>query len=246
MNEEALKKYSYLLITASKDPSRPQGIGTACFYEKNGMYILISAGHLFNGVDAIHNKPIPLNEQWDTVKLRIYNSLTQKMEYISIPIHQFKESPFWYFEKPDLQTLESSTHSPGLVINTINEFIDNYKNAEGNPAEVFYYGYSWPISNGDIQGDTLQPLYYQGSKHVGNIWHAEKNPIVPSLDLINYFANIKGDRGNSGSPVFYKFSKVQNGQLNEYVTFGGIMIAVDNDNNKSIIIKPEIVIQRLQ
>jgi hypothetical protein len=236
---DSLKKYSYHLVGISSKPNHPPIIGTAFFIRLNGKLYIASAGHMFNGVETRDSSIINKDTIWDSVKVILFNSKTGKDTPINAPMPKHA-IPYYSYQKPDIYI--SRFDPKGLQVNSIENFISDV--SEKKSDKVIYFGFQF--SQMRAGSDNYVLFSYEGEAFKYRFLIPDKYTLVPIEDTLNYYSTPNSYQGNSGSPVFLKFSRFENGKIIDEIKFGGILIGLTpQEYNMAQILKTKEVIKCL-
>lgn len=240
-NEDSLKKYSYLLTILQKSTTGSSqliiaGLGSGFFVRNNNKIFLISANHVFTGNDPMHNTKHDLYGDilgFDYIK----KDGQRGSKYIYLDSIKKANPPFYFNESPDLIAFEITGIPYNENIYSIEKFILPTNDKDYLEDSICVWGYPFVPTE---EFYALDAPVFNISKYKGKIFKGElKDNPYRKIDSLNNIITPKSITGISGSPVFLKKIKTENGTKKETFQFYGIIIGSEQSNNVSFVVKKE-------
>jgi hypothetical protein len=150
----------------------------------------------------------------------------------------------YFFESPDMILIPISKDDiENNKTNSIENIVKSNPITNDTPETVIIYGFEVPdkiIPNVNITNFPIKNL-------IGTFADkAHKDPFYPANDSLNNVVVPTSHGGMSGSPVFFKYSKIENGEKKEWITFGGVEFGSDSVYNCTFIVKPNIAYREMK
>lgn len=240
-----LKKYSYPIFLTKNGKV---GNGTCFFYKLNGKIYVISNAHTFTGWNPLKKE---IEYDFDSIQIKYptknnSGTGTIKMLWGRKLIRRFKMASF--VNQIDLLGVPLDNLDPNGNFYFINDLIDPaFFNR--TPIRVISFGYPSFLQR-------LNPYLITAPLYLGNIANeyeilraalVKENP--DKIDSMNFYIEKIMDKyymvtpmlepGRSGSPVFGEFEILENGKKKLVYKFMGVFFGIDDQLQRSFIIKPD-------
>lgn len=227
-----LEKYSYLIYLGD---NRISDFATGFFIKRHGSIFFLTAGHAAGlNLDKQDHFPDNLN----IVLSKPYNS-AQNTVSLDISKEPRMKRDIMLYQKPDLYIYKFKTKIK-QKINFVNLSVTDYSKFDFSKIEkVVLWGYpKGPNSTAEINKpfDTV----YAAGPIIGSYSRVHFISNLNVIDSLTYWVNTTGTlsaEGDSGSPVFFKIGK-------KYF-FGGVCVEGAKVLNVMTVIRPEIVLQKV-
>jgi hypothetical protein len=234
---DSLSKYSYLIGLYSS--GKIDHVATGFFIKKASRLFFVSCNHVFTCQDCLNKKPYPF--KFDSLKI-FYNGYIDSVHAVAVDLRQIQKNsrPFYVDEEPDIYVYEISQdliHEGAIY--SIEKFLVPTLNISQVPNDVFSFGY------GDTKSDNLDERTYFHFALQNTVDRPDTFYFGPEARMFvlknSYLAIGQTTSGMSGSPVFWRIQKLNSGQPNERLIFGGVISSHFARANKELIVRPEEV-----
>jgi len=241
---DSLRKYSYL-IAVYKDSLELwhlQGITTGFFIKEEGQLYLLSAYHTFTQTNSISAKP---KEEMilDAMRVRIIDDESNKVGFLNIALRKIKErgKSLSFYISPDIYVYKITQDFMNVPIHSIENIIKENRDKTGTTVKAISFGFPTLKKEEKISLET-----YKDSFYVGQIASPSDYTQIAEnkgIDILNVILKPASFNGMSGSPLFYEYTKTTNGKKEEWVEFGGAMVASNPTYNYAAAVKREFVLE---
>jgi hypothetical protein len=248
---DSFEKYSYLLVLQKTGHISKPGAGTGFLIKVDTSIYCVTASHVYNGIDVFKKEYAEAYKLFDTLFFR-YNTLTGHTKYIGFYIGDVKAEPFYYFEYPDLMAFKIPNLGDSPIYNIVNKYMDSYDLYNGTPEKVFFYGFNIERHKDSlVYTDSVLPDYYEGVIKGGLFNYPQKeyksellqlSLSIMNEDTINFQIEKRPYHGQSGSPLFFQFSKKG---ISTY-SFGGIVFGTNTIGDYGYVVRPEELIKLIK
>ncbi|MDP3667535.1 MAG: hypothetical protein Q8R50_12710 [Sediminibacterium sp.] len=227
-----LSKYSYAINKKDIHRTNKIDVASGFFYRYKGDLFFITAYHAFTGKDVISGDDknnTNIDSLW--IILDRTNGLIKKYYIPDIKSIAANSPVFSFINKEDMYVYRIGYNFK--YINSIETL--NFR----KKVSVIKYAISYGFPVNKVKSIYSPPIYYKGS--------IVKNPILlkdlKRIDSLNFILTPGNSEGASGSPVF--FVCTNKGETKEWVEFAGVFIGYDPDNDYSLIVKGDYLLNKV-